>query len=757
MTGPLRRMTFRSRLLAIVMGGLGLALILSFLFALIYARGTLRESLLKDLRTQVQVLSESVSADLDFGTVISGSKSISAFMTNPEIVAVKVLDKDGGLFAAEARPGVTLDFSPGLPRPEGHAFSGGYLELVSEIRHEGQKKGTLYLRASLAQIQDQFRKAVWALFFQSFALLLVLFFIGVRVLRGISDPILELASTARQVSTTHDYSLRMTPVHEGEVGTLARSFNDMLEHIQQQDRRLSDQIRMLDEELAERRRIEAELRVSEQRLAMALESTGEGVWDWLVREGTIQHNARWCRILGLPDECHQQTEEEFLQRVHEEDLAMVRDRLRACFVETDTLHAIYRMRRTDGAEIWVESRGRVVERDSLGNPLRLVGRTVDVTELRKAEEGRRELELELHHLQRLESVGRLAGGVAHDMNNVLGAIMAVASLLEDRHPSDPAVLKNARSILGAAERGRDLVRGLLEFARKDLQAPTALDLNELVRKEAELLRSTTLKKVGIELELQESIPRIMGEASALSNVLMNLCVNAVDAMPRGGRLRLRTLSPSPGVVELVVEDNGHGMTPEVKHRALEPFFTTKPAGKGTGLGLAVVFGTVKAHGGSLEIESEPGKGTQVRIQLLAVGEGRKPDRPPNRPDMDEPTALSLLLVDDDIFIQESVPRLLEACGHRVEVAKDGMEGLTRLEAGPLPDLVILDMNMPGLSGLDTLRRLRERYASLPVVFGSGFMDADLMQSLAEFSHVQPLPKPYSRREIQSAIRAAMGG
>ena len=756
MTRFLRGMTFRSRLLAIVMGGLGLAMILSFLFALIYARGTLRESLLKDLRTQVRVLSESVSADLDFGTVISGSKSISAFMTNPEIVAVKVLDKDGQLFAAEARPGVTLDFPPSLQPPEGHAYSGGYLDLVTEIRHEGQKKGVLYLRASLAQIQNQFRKAVWGLFFQSFALLLVLFFIGTRVLRGISDPILELASTARQVSTSHDYSLRMTSGHEGEVGALARSFNDMLEHIQQQDRRLSDQIRMLDEDLAERRRIEAELRVSEQRLAMALESAGEGVWDWLVREGTIQHNARWCRILGLPDECRQQTAEEFLQRVHEGDLAMVKDRLRACFDGTDGLQATYRMRRTDGVEIWVESRGKVVERDSTGNPVRLVGRTVDVTELRKAEEGRRELELELQHLQRLESVGRLAGGVAHDMNNVLGAIMAVSSLLEDGHPSDPSVQKNVRSILGAAERGRDLVRGLLEFARKDLQAPTSLDLNELVRKEAELLRSTTLKKVGIELDLQEPIPRIMGESSALSNVLMNLCVNAVDAMPRGGHLRLRTLSPAPGVVELVVEDDGHGMTPEVRRRALEPFFTTKPAGKGTGLGLAVVFGTVKAHGGTLEIESEPGKGTQVRIQLLAVGEGRKTVKPHSCPDTDDLTALTLLLVDDDAFIQESVPSLLETCGHRVDVAKDGQEGLDRLESGPLPDLVILDMNMPGLSGLETLRRLRERYPSLPVVFGSGFMDAELMQSLAEFPHVQPLPKPYMRHEIQNAIRAAMG-
>ncbi|HJW73900.1 MAG TPA: response regulator [Geothrix sp.] len=756
MTGLLHRMTFRQQLLSLLLGGLGLTLILSFILALSYARGTLRQNLLKDCRAQAQVLTESLAADLDFGTLLSGSKSTKAFLSNPEIIAVEVRDKEGRPFAREARTGAQPEFAKILGDQEGYVFSDGYLDVASEIRYEGQKKGLLYLRASLDQIQTQFQKAVWALSLQSVALLLLIFLLGSRVLRGISGPVLELTEMARKVSTTHNYSLRMPPGQGGEVGIMANSFNDMLERIQQQDKRLSEQIQLLDQELRERRRIESELRVNEERLAMALESAGEGVWDWSVQEHLVRYNARWSQILGMERAPLEQGEKEFLSRLHEEDVPLVMDRLQCCVEGADDLQVTHRMHKANGSLIWVETRGKAVERDSDGKALRIVGRTVDVTEMREAETQKKELERELLHLQRMESVGRLAGGVAHDMNNVLGAIMAVGSILEEQHPTDPAMLKNVRIILGAAERGRNLVKGLLEFARKDLQAAAPLDLNELVRKEVELLRSTSLKEFEIDLNLQDPLPSIMGEANALSNVLMNLCVNAMDAMPRGGRLCLMTLTPAPGLVELVVEDNGQGMTPEVRQRALEPFFTTKPSGKGTGLGLSMVFGTVKAHGGTLEIESEPGKGTRVRIQFLANGGARPLTQrlePTTQASQERPHRL--LLVDDDPFIQETVSTMLESMGHQVQVAKDGQEGLDRLQSGPLPDLVILDMNMPGISGLETLRQLRHRYPDLPVIFGSGFMSPQVQQALAEFHWVQPLAKPYTRQEIQDAMRAAV--
>ena len=220
----------------------------------------------------------------------------------------------------------------------------------------------------------------------------------------------------------------------------------------------------------------------------------------------------------------------------------------------------------------------------------------------KAQGERRHLEAELLHLQRIQGIGRLAGGIAHAMNNVLAAIMAVADVIKDGK-EDPAA--KAELILEATRRGRDLVKGLLDFARKEVQAAEPVDLNRLVRQEAGILASTTLNRIRVDLDLDENLPRLLGSSLAIATSLMNLCVNAMDAMPAGGVLSLRTREDQRGIL-LEVEDTGHGMAPEVLDRAVEPFYTTKPTGKGTGLGLAVVFGTVQAHGGTLDIRSQPG-------------------------------------------------------------------------------------------------------------------------------------------------------
>ena len=388
---------------------------------------------------------------------------------------------------------------------------------------------------------------------------------------------------------------------------------------------------------------------------------------------------------------------------------------------------------------------------SEGVPTMLAGMTLDITDRVRGDEERRSMEAQLQHLQKLESVGRLAGGVAHDINNVLAAILAVSSVLEGRHQDDALTQEELSKIQQAALRGRDLVKGLTDFARRDLQELEPLDLNVLVRTEARLLSAATLKKVDIRLDLQEPLPPVLGEKSALGNVLMNLCMNAVDAMPGGGRLVLRTRTPSPGAVELAVEDDGHGMAPEVRDRAIEPFFTTKPVGMGTGLGLSVVFGTIKAHGGRLAIQSEPGKGTTILVTLPSSS-GAPATAPAAAPKPSEPQpCLRILLVDDDPLIQITAPQMLEAAGHQVSVAKGGAEALAQIETGPDLDLVVLDMNMPGMTGEEVFRRLRVLRPELPVIIATGFVDADTERLLAAGPRVSLLPKPYTRKELVSAL------
>nr|WP_275976309.1 PAS domain-containing protein [Geothrix alkalitolerans] len=414
----------------------------------------------------------------------------------------------------------------------------------------------------------------------------------------------------------------------------------------------------------------------------------------------------------------------------------------------------------EGAEIhqqmWLDRPGRRLFLDFYCEPVRdAEGRitgvgtaTVDLTPVREAEEERRRLEAEVAHGQKLESLGALAGGVSHDMNNVLAAIMAVASMLREKRPDDPDLVKSMDTLLHAAGRGRDLVKGLTDFARKDLPEPQPLDLNEVVRKEAALLQRTTLQKVGVELALAEGLPLVMGDPSAISNALMNLCVNALDAMPEGGRLRLATRSGTGGTAELVVEDSGHGMAPEVLARALEPFFTTKPAGKGTGLGLALVYGVMKAHGGRVDLRSTPGQGTEITLVFPTY----QADLPfeVGIPPADEARGrrLRILLVDDDELVRGTVPVMLEALGHEVLATAGGAQALDRLEAGYVPDLVILDLSMPGMDGEETLRRLRVLRPDLPVLLATGYRDERGDRILEQGAHVGLILKPFTLMDLK---------
>jgi len=465
----------------------------------------------------------------------------------------------------------------------------------------------------------------------------------------------------------------------------------------------------------------------------------------------LEVNTAGLRLLGVasPVELIRVRPTQFM----EESLAVIREEL-ALLYEGQTEVELELPIITSAGRLDLERRLSVVpghEQDLS----RVLVSLLDLTEQKAAEAERQRMEKELNHLHRLESLGRLAGGVSHDMNNVLGAIMAVASLLKARHCEDPTLVKDAEALLQAAIRGRDLVKGLRDFSRKDLDSATELDLNGMVRQEADLLDRTMLKRVAIDLDLDEDLPRVVGEASSIANALMNLCMNAVDAMPEGGRITLGTRALGRAGLALSVQDNGEGMPPTVLARALEPFFTTKPAGKGTGLGLSQVYGTMRAHGGSMDIQSQPGQGTRVTLtfplavppELAEVQEaaaGLIPDLPNQ--------ALRILMVDDDTLVRETFLSMLEVIGHHPQGVSGGLAALRALEDGPLPDLVIMDINMPDMNGLEALERLRARWATLPVLMLSGYVDDRALGLLAQFPGVRVLRKPCEMGDLRRALQ-----
>jgi len=383
------------------------------------------------------------------------------------------------------------------------------------------------------------------------------------------------------------------------------------------------------------------------------------------------------------------------------------------------------------------------------------GIITDITERRKLEEDRRRLEAQMQHIQKMESLGSLAGGVAHDMNNVLGAILGLASAnLDGQAPGGPAH-RAFETIVKAAERGGKMVKGLLSFARQSPAEERELDLNAILREEIRLLERTTLARVKMELDLADELRTIRGDASALTHAFMNLCVNAVDAMPQNGTIRLRTRNVDNDWIEVTVEDTGTGMPKEVLDKAMDPFFTTKEVGKGTGLGLSMVYSTVKAHRGQMEIQSDVGQGTCVRMRFPACETIEPLPECADAAQTERTRVLTVLVVDDDELIQFSMQALLDVLGHRTLLAPNGEEALEQLEAGAEPDVVILDMNMPGLGGAGTLPRLRRMRPQLPVLLATGRADQSAFDLVERYPPAFLLSKPFNLKELEQQLEAVV--
>jgi PAS domain S-box-containing protein len=506
-------------------------------------------------------------------------------------------------------------------------------------------------------------------------------------------------------------------------------------------------------DITERKKNEAALQESNQRIQLATESAHLAVWDWNLRSGTMVWDDRMFELYGTTRFEIVGTVEDWKNGLHPADLDRALAECEAAIKGEAPFNTEFRVRHRDGTVLWIKANATVL-RDEQGNPVRMVGVNRDITERKLAEETTARLQSQLLHSQKMESLGSLAGGVAHDINNVLAAIQAIASLHRQLGKDDPRIQVDMETIATACQRGGMLTRGLLTFARQGLGEEQLIDLNAVVREEVALLARTTLQKVNLDLDLGEDLLRVKGDPAALSHCLMNLCVNAVDAMPEGGALTLRTRNEAGGMVLLEVVDTGSGMPKETLARAVEPFFTTKPQGKGTGLGLSIVYGTVKAHQGRMEIQSEPGTGTRVMMHFPAAGRFPVEANLAMEPDQDPSEGtLHVLLVDDDELIRCSVPAILEHLGHTVSVAAGGEEAVAVVRAGLRPDVVILDMNMPGLDGPGTLPQIRALCPAVPILLSTGREDQTARDLVTDHAFVSLLSKPYGIEELEQKLQA----
>ena len=496
---------------------------------------------------------------------------------------------------------------------------------------------------------------------------------------------------------------------------------------------------------------------SGQQLKLALASAGMGSFEWDIPRERRYFDAAFHRLMGLDPESFDGTREAFYAAIHPEDRDQVSASLHRA-LETGEYETECRAVWPDGSVHHIAARGRVYL-DPQGRPDRLRGIGWDITrqklaeeallrERRKADSERRRYQERLHRTQALEALGVLVAGVAHTLNNVLAVIMGTASLREQLATQE-ADLQAYRNIGKACRRGRDVVKSLIQFSQPTLSAQAPFELHGLIREVAVLLEHTTRNRVRIQADLDPQPVWVHGDAGSINLVLVNLCFNAMEAMPHGGTLTLATGLPAAGWVEVRVEDDGQGMTGEVLGRALEPFFTTKDASSGAGLGLSMAYGVVKAHGGTLDISSQPGAGTSVKVRLPRI-----PAPEPGEPERAQAPAHQLreiLLVDDEEDVRFLMGRMLRKAGvPEVETAAGGAEALARLGSGSLPDLVILDQNMPGMSGAETMERIRSRFPDLPILFSSGQPDLENWERLRQ-PGVAVIAKPFTLEEIQAKL------
>jgi PAS domain S-box-containing protein len=469
----------------------------------------------------------------------------------------------------------------------------------------------------------------------------------------------------------------------------------------------------------------------------------------------------WSEVWGRPIEDGYDPDIWF-DAVHENDRAAVRLGQESVARGEPVLN-VFRVRRPDGSVRWLRGRAFPV-RDVEGRVYRMAGVSEDITELRQVEE-------RFLQAQKMEAVGRLAGGVAHDFNNLLTVIFGQTDLTLAELPPDHSAIEALRDVRDAAKRAAALTQQLLAFSRQQLVEPVVFNLNEGVTQLENIVRRLIGEDVEVILLLAPEAGSVKADRGQFEQLLMNLAVNARDAMPQGGRLTLESANvtlddgyaksrlevQAGDYVMLAVSDTGTGMTDEVKARIFEPFFTTKELGKGTGLGLATCFGIVKQAGGHLSVYSEVGVGTTFRVYLPRVGAVEQ------KTVQSKPLALprgreTILLVEDDESVRTVAVRLLEAQGYSVLQARDGEEAMRTLQSSrETIDLLITDVVLPKMGGRELAEQVQAKRPGIAVLFASGYTEDIVFHHKLLDREVALLHKPFTRESIARKVREVLDG
>ncbi len=512
-------------------------------------------------------------------------------------------------------------------------------------------------------------------------------------------------------------------------------------------------------DITSQKQIETKLQQSEERSQLVAQATKDAIWDLDIRSGRVLRSKNFWEHLGYPQRDAEPDIEAWKDLVHPED----RDRVwngfqTALSRRSDSYEVEYRLRRVDDSYAIVLDRAFIIYNENK-QPIRAIGAITDLSD-------RRALEAQFRQAQKMEAVGRLAGGVAHDFNNILMVIRTYTELMQEQLGPENEFRKNLDEVQKAAERAAGLTLQLLAFSRKQVLLPRIIDLSSVVEDSLKMLQRLIGEDVELEVSLDKSLWAVKADPGQIIQVLMNLCVNARDAMRGGGELTILTENASfdvedartppnfvPGhYVALVVRDNGTGMTKEVQGHLFEPFYTTKESERGTGLGLSTVFGIVKQSGGYISVDSELGRGSSFTIHLPAVNAPLTTIITPKIQDA-EGQGETVLLVEDDEALRESISTYLNLHGYKVLEAANGAQALPiASQHAESIQVLITDMILPKMSGAEVAREVAKMSPRVVMLFMSGYTDRELIDYDPASLTTVFLQKPFTLQTLLHKLR-----
>lgn len=735
---------------------------------------SLRESLKNDLLSYTKTTAANVSAALMFWDQESATETLETLKSVPTIIGAGVYDNRGNMFASYSR-----DTNVPLPKKIswfGYRSGLYHIDYHDAIMLDGEFIGSVYLCAELRPFYERMVRYAFtliAIMGLAFILSYVLFN---RLHRGITGPIFALTDLMRTVSIKQDYSVRAEVYGKDELGYLANGFNKMLEKIHERDEELGryqaqlkdlvDQRtaeltatnRELGKELAERTRIEKELIESEHRYRTIFETTGNPSLIIGVDTTILKVNSAFERMSGY-DRADVEGKMSWMSLIHPED--------------QEKMKGYHFARRTNPEKVPTEYECRVLNKG--GDVMHVVMTSAmipetdqSVTSLLDMTE-RKRLEEQLIQSQKMEAIGQLAGGVAHDFNNILTSIIGYGNLIQMKIPENAALEQYMGPLLASADKAKHLTQALLAFSRKQIISPKLLDLNEVIQKAKTLL----VRLIGEEIEMATRLVDrdlvIFADAGQIDQILMNFATNAKDAMPDGGTFTIETdvvtIGESflqkhhygkPGDYALIrVSDTGVGMSKKIIEHIFEPFFTTKEVGKGTGLGLSIVYGIIKQNNGYINVYSEPGSGTIFKIYLPLVRSKAEKEKTIST---EKPQGGNevILLAEDDTETRSLIKKILNEYGYAVIEAVDGEDAVAKYKAFQKEiNLVIIDVIMPKKNGKTAYEEIKTENPSAQALFISGYTADIIHKKRIIEANINFIEKPIITNQFLAKVRSIL--